>query len=391
VASWPRLWPKWSEGAGGNPLSDLFFYGTLRHLPLLELVLGRVPDTVAARLPGHAAVWAEGQAFPMIVERADAEAEGLLVRGLSPDDRAALDFFEGGFVYSLRPVVVETEDGSAQAEVFFPATEKWRPGADWRLQEWVDRWGAVSLAAAQEVMDRRGHYSAKDVAGMLPFFRARAWAGQIAATAAPQTLRRQSTAEDIDYQGLRGQPYRGFFRIDPFRLRYRRFDGAWSAELERECFIAFDVALVLPYDPVLDKVLLIEQMRFGPIHRGDPAPWVLEAVAGVVDAGETPEDAARREAVEEAGIDVSRLLPAARGYASPGYTTEFYHAFVGLCDLAGRDKGQGGPDEEHEDIRSHVIPFEEAMALVETGEINALPLAMLVNWVAARRADLRRG
>jgi nudix-type nucleoside diphosphatase (YffH/AdpP family) len=326
----------------------------------------------------------------MIVEQAGAEAEGLLLKGLCAEDRAALAYYEGGFAYALRPSTVQTDAGPAQAEVYFPDTDKWRPGASWSLEAWVTDWGDMSLAAAREVMDRRGAYSAQEVAGMLPFFRARAWAGQIAAKAAPQTLRRRSTSADIDYQGLRGQPYRGFFRIDPFRLRYRRFDGSWSAPLDRECFIAFDVALVLPYDPVSDKVLLIEQMRFGPIHRGDPAPWVLEAVAGVVDAGETPESAARREAEEEAGVTLSDLLPAARGYASPGYTTEFYHAFVGLCDLSGRDKGLGGLDEEHEDIRSHVIPFDQAMDLVESGEINALPLAMLINWVAARRASLRQ-
>ncbi len=343
-----------------------------------------------ARLPGHAAVWAEGQAFPMIVALDGAEAEGVLVRGLTDEDRAALDYYEGGFVYRTRTMTVQTEAGPVEADVFYPDTDKWRPGAPWSLDDWAEKWGQVTLGAARELMDRRGAYSAEEAAGMLPFFRARAWARQIAATGAPQTLRRKSTPEDVDYQGLRGDPYRGFFRIDTFRLRYRRFDGAWSVPLERECFIAFDVALVLPYDPVLDKVLLIEQMRFGPIHRGDPAAWVLEAVAGVVDAGESPEQAARREAVEEAGVEVRDLRLAARGYASPGYTTEFYHAYVGICDLSGRDKGIGGLDEEHEDIRSHVVPFDHAMDLVETGEINALPLAMLINWVAARRLELRQ-
>ncbi|WP_245853494.1 gamma-glutamylcyclotransferase [Maliponia aquimaris] len=374
---------------GGNPLSDLFFYGTLQYRPLLELILGRVPEMLPARLPGHAAVWAEGQAFPMIVPRAGAAAEGVVVRSLSDADRAALDYYEGGFVFALRSLTVETAGGPVAAQVYFAEEGRWTPGAPWSLEAWAERWGAITLGAARELMDRRGRYSAAEAAGMLPFFRARAWAGQIAATPAPQTLRRASGMEDIDYHGLRGHPFKGFFRIDPFRLRYRRFDGEWSAPLERECFIAFDVALVLPYDPVTDQVLLIEQMRFGPIHRGDPAPWVLEAVAGVVDAGESPEAAARREAVEEAGVEVTQLLPAARGYASPGYTTEFYHAFVGICDLSGRDKDMGGLDEEHEDIRSHVVPFDLAMDLVETGEINALPLAMLINWVAARRPSLR--
>lgn len=344
---------------------------------------------VPARLPGHAVVWAKGQAFPLMIERDSGMAQGVLVRGLSDADRAALDFYEGGFVYALRPVTVQSDEGPLTAEVYFPQTDRWTPGADWSLDDWAARWGTVTMGAAREVMDRRGAYEAGEVAGMLPFFRARAWAAQIAAKGAPQTLRRASGMEDVDYQGACGTPFKGFFRIDPFRLRHRRFDGTWSAPLERECFIAFDVALVLPYDPVLDKVLLIEQMRFGPIHRGDPAPWVLEAIAGVVDAGETPEEAARREAVEEAHLDVKELRLACRGYASPGYTTEFYHSYVGLCDLSGRDKGLAGLDEENEDIRSHVVSLDHAMELVDTGEINVVPLVMLINWVAARRGQLR--
>ena len=180
-------------------MSDLFFYGTLRHLPLLELVLGHVPEVEPAQLPDHAVLWAQGQAFPMIVSKSGAQAEGVLLRGVSDVDRAALDYYEGGFAYELRPVTVETGAGPCWAEVFFPVTEdRWQPGAPWSLDDWLARWGRVTMRAAQEVMDRRGAYAAREVAGMLPFFRARAWAHEIAAKGAPQTLRRASGKKNAD-------------------------------------------------------------------------------------------------------------------------------------------------------------------------------------------------
>lgn len=371
-------------------MADIFLYGTLRHLPLLRVVLGRDPGTpVAARLPDHAVVWARGQAFPLILRRTGDMAEGLLLQDLSEAEVARLDFYEGGFGYGLEAVEVETGQGRHKAMVYFPSGAGPEPGEPWSLEAWEAQWAEISVAAAREAMARIGRYSARDVAGMLPFFRARAWGHMLARDPAPQVLRNPKTIADVDYRLKPDDAYEGFFQLRPFSLRYRKFDGGWSARLDRECFVAWDVALVLPYDPVADTVLLIEQLRFGPIHRGDPAPWVLEAVAGVVDAGETPEEAARRETLEEAGVAPSQLLRAPTGYASPGYSTEFYHCFIGLSDLGTGGTGAGGLDEENEDIRTHVVPFSRAMELVTSGEINAMPLAMLLCWLATQRDALR--
>ena len=77
-------------------------------------------------------------------------------------------------------------------------------------------------------------------------------------------------------------------------------------------------------------------------------------------------------------------------YASPGYTTEFFHCFLGLCDLSEDDNGLAGLDEEHEDIRNHVISFDRAMELIDSGEINVGPLVMMLFWLARHREELRR-
>ncbi|MEQ8695449.1 MAG: NUDIX domain-containing protein, partial [Bauldia litoralis] len=95
-------------------------------------------------------------------------------------------------------------------------------------------------------------------------------------------------------------PYKGRFQIDRYRLRYHRFDGAWSEPVLREVFERGHAAAVLPYDPVRDEVVLIEQFRPGPLAAGEASPWLIEIVAGIIDPGETPEEVVRREADEEA-------------------------------------------------------------------------------------------
>ncbi|MEM6579286.1 MAG: glutamine-hydrolyzing GMP synthase [Pseudomonadota bacterium] len=80
--------------------------------------------------------------------------------------------------------------------------------------------------------------------------------------------------------------HEGYFLTRHYALRHTLFDGGQSAEVQREVFVATDAAIVLLYDPKRDRVLLVEQFRMGPFGRGDPSPWVLEPVAGRVDAGE---------------------------------------------------------------------------------------------------------
>ena len=372
-------------------MQNLFFYGTLCHVPLLEVVLGRAADrvdTAPAVLEGFAALQVEGRPFPKIVEFAGGAASGLLVRGLDDADIARLDFYEGGFAFVRRNAVVSADGAATEAQVYFPVPAEPERGAPWNLDRWADRWGAMTVAAAQEVMAQFGVMPVDRVHALWPFFCARGWARHLAAAPAPQTLRSGMTMRDVEILGHR-PGYDGFFRILPFDLRHRRFDGSRSEVISREAFVSFDAALVLPYDPVTDQVMLIEQLRFGPVHRGDPAPWVLEPIAGLVDAGENPADCARREAVEEAGLALDDLRPITRVYSSPGYTTEFFHCFLGVCSLQKRDEGINGLDVEHEDIRSHVIGFDAAMTLIDTGEINVGPLVMMLLWLARHRDGLR--
>jgi len=369
-------------------MSALFFFGTLRHLPLLQVVLGRdVPQAVPARLPGHALHWVRDQPFAMLCDGDG--AEGLYLPDLSDEDIARLDFYEGGFGYALRALQVQTGGGTRNAQVYFPSgPAPWQTGDLWSLADWQARWGEMETRKAHEVMAHYGHTDAARVGALAPFFRARAWAQMLAQDAAPTNLRRATPTSDVQITPRTGG-HDGFFRLRAFDVQYETFNGRPSVPAAREAFVAYDAALVLPYDPVTDHVVMIEQLRFGPLMRGDPAPWVLEPVAGLVDAGETPQDCARREALEEAGTALSELIPIANVYPSPGYSTEFFHCFLGLADLPSPGSHLGGLAAELEDIRAHVLPFDEAMALVASGEINAAPLVMMLLWLGSERANLR--
>lgn len=163
--------------------------------------------------------------------------------------------------------------------------------------------------------------------------------------------------------------YRGFFRLDAYTVRHERFDGG-SQRIVREHLERGDAVAVLLFDPRRDEVLLIEQFRIGPAVRGEH-PWLVEVVAGMIDAGEDAEAAARREAEEEAGYRPSRLQHLGRYYSTPGGSSERIDLFLGLVDRDRPAGNGGGMDHEHEDIRAFWLPREEAMRWLAEGRINS--------------------
>ncbi len=363
----------------------LFFFGTLRHMPLLEIVLGRPVEAAQinqGKLPGFEVRGVAEGPFPTLVAVDGRQAQGIAVAGLSDEDVDRLNFYEGGFDYDL--TVQRLDDGS-EAQVYMAAEGLWTPTLLWDLDAWAAQWGDMSCHAAREVM---GYYGTRDrtqVAAMFPQIRARAWSRTLGERQAlGQGARRATVTLDREER-----VYASYLAVDEVTLRHRRFDGTMSPPLDRSYLVAADAALVLPYDPLRDRVLLIEQMRVGPLGRRDPDIWLLEPIAGGVDVGEVPEDAARREAQEEANLTLSVLEPVARSYASPGSSTECYHMFVGLADLPDDITGIGGLDHESEDIRSHLVSFDRFMEMAEAQQLANAPLVSLAYWLAFHRKRLR--
>ncbi|UDL04432.1 NUDIX domain-containing protein [Marinobacter sp. CA1] len=181
--------------------------------------------------------------------------------------------------------------------------------------------------------------------------------------------------------------YQGFFRMDKLWLSHPRFDGGRMPQFTRELFLRGDATCVLPYDPQRDEVVLLEQFRAGVIGR-DQSPWLLELVAGMNEVGETPEQVAQREGDEEAGLSFQTLEKICEYLVSPGGTDEMIHLFCGRVD-ASRAGGLHGIAAEHEDIRVHVVPVAEALAMVADGRINNAAAIIGLQWLQLNHQRLR--
>ncbi|CAH4010456.1 ADP-ribose diphosphatase [Enterobacter hormaechei subsp. xiangfangensis] len=181
--------------------------------------------------------------------------------------------------------------------------------------------------------------------------------------------------------------YSGFFSMELYRFRHRLFNGEMSGEIKREIFERGHAAVLLPFDPVRDEVVLVEQVRIAAYDTSE-TPWLLEMVAGMIEEGESVEDVARREALEEAGLVVGRTKPVLSYLASPGGTTERSSIMVGEVD-ATTAEGIHGLADENEDIRVHVVSRELAYQWVEEGKIDNAASVIALQWLQLHYQTLR--
>ncbi|WP_392561810.1 ADP-ribose diphosphatase [Orbus sturtevantii] len=182
--------------------------------------------------------------------------------------------------------------------------------------------------------------------------------------------------------------YKGFFSLWEYRFQYRKFDGSISEVVTREILERGHAVVLLAYDVNCDNVILIEQIRIAAIETQD-TPWLLELIAGMIDhKGESIEDVARREAKEEAGIDIGRCKPIISYLASPGGLTEQLHILVGEVDSSTAN-GIHGLDEENEDIKVHVVSREQAYRWVENGLINNAASIIALQWLQINHQKLK--
>ena len=181
--------------------------------------------------------------------------------------------------------------------------------------------------------------------------------------------------------------YNGFFTVNRYTLRHRLFDGGWSAPMQRELFERGNAAGVLLYDVALDQVGVVEQFRIG-AHRQNGSPWQFEVVAGIVEEGESPEQVARRESQEEAGLTLQTLHPIANYLVSVGGSDEQMALYCGLCDLSAGG-GLHGLAGEHEDIKLHCLSYAAACAALGAGKFNNAALTMGLFWLQLHRDRLR--
>jgi len=195
--------------------------------------------------------------------------------------------------------------------------------------------------------------------------------------------------------------YRNFFRILHTELRHRLKDGRMSKLLTRLSFERGDSVGVLLHDPVQDQVILTKQFRF-PVYAGlspearersgTQKAWLLEVVAGMTTDDTPAIGDAKRELLEEVGyVPTGSLSYISTVYVSPGGTSERVHLYLGQVNATQPVLPGGGLEEEGEDIEAVVLPFQEAIEMVERGEIQDAKTLICLQYLALRKAKTGQG
>lgn len=193
---------------------------------------------------------------------------------------------------------------------------------------------------------------------------------------------------EFTHQDVRLKPitnlYDGFFKINLYQFEHALFAGGESQLISREILERGDAIAVLPYDPVTDTVLLIEQIRIGAI-KSKHSPWLLECIAGMTDGSEDYAAVVKKEAYEEAGLNLTELEFMLSYLSSPGGTTERLHLYLARADLSQVNSGVYGLETEGEDIKTHILTLADALARLNSGEIDNAATVICLQWLALNR------
>lgn len=146
-------------------------------------------------------------------------------------------------------------------------------------------------------------------------------------------------------------------------------------------------AAVLPYDPATRRIVLIEQMRIGALGT-ECGGWLQEPPGGVIDGAQTPEETARREALEEAGCRIGALTPIGLCRPSPGYSDECVMLYCGETQAAGLP-AFAGRREEGEWTRVVQWDLDRALCELGQGPLTAATVIIAIQWLALNRHRLR--
>lgn len=181
-----------------------------------------------------------------------------------------------------------------------------------------------------------------------------------------------------------------YLKIEKLQIKFRLFGGGWSQVFTRERMKREHAAAVLLYHLASDQVVMVEQLRMGVLELVDKSPWILEPVAGVIEVGDSPEQTAHKEALEEAGCTITKLIPIGTYIGSPGISTELTTVFCGLINRLPLDQSNHGLQVEGEDIRVHVISSTVAFGLLRPDNPMSASATILLQWLQLNRERLKK-
>lgn len=180
--------------------------------------------------------------------------------------------------------------------------------------------------------------------------------------------------------------YAGFLHLAQYRVRVATPGGGPGETLYRERIEGLRAAAVLPFDPANERIILVKQFRIGALGAPSGA-WLLEPPGGLIDEGESPEAAARREAWEEAGCRLGPLAPILRCQTSPGVSDECVSLYCGAVD-SDSVATMGGRHGEGEWTEVVNLDLDTAIRDLGRGMLTAATLIISVQWLAVNRRRL---
>ena len=162
--------------------------------------------------------------------------------------------------------------------------------------------------------------------------------------------------------------YDKYFKVESATIT-ETLNGVFKASYKRYRLVRPDAAGILLYNKDTEKVILVKQFRFPIAEKSNE--FVLEIVAGKIDKGETPEQAAVRELAEEVGYTVSedRLGKSVEFFASPGYSSEKLFVFMVIVSNEDKTGTGGGVATENESLEIVEVSKDDFKNMVLNGEI----------------------
>lgn len=178
--------------------------------------------------------------------------------------------------------------------------------------------------------------------------------------------------------------FNGFFKLEEAHVRFEKFNGEMSPVVRRLSLERGDSVAVLVFNITTKHLILISQFRYS-TYKHDQG-WLIETIAGMIDPGETPEEAAKREVQEEIGLNISMLEHISTFYPSPGGSSERIHLYY--LEVSGENAKyikNGGMISEGEDIKAEEMSLEEALLKVRSGEIMDAKTIIGIYWLENRQ------
>ncbi|NRA82833.1 MAG: ADP-ribose diphosphatase [Gammaproteobacteria bacterium] len=195
------------------------------------------------------------------------------------------------------------------------------------------------------------------------------------------TMKKLTTYSRDDLQIVsRKLQWQGYFRMIKYTFSHKLFKGGVSKPIERELFERGHAVVVIPYDPITDQVVLIEQIRVGAFDH-QINPWMIELVAGIIDEGEDSQSVAIRETFEETGLECQQCKKIMSYLSSPGGMSERIDMYIARVDVT-KISQYAGLEAEGEDIRVFVMNRTDALKALESGEIKNGASIIGLQWLA---------